>query len=94
MLRPHRERFNINALKVLSTAVGLLVFSSIALASPMKGGNSFQPGSMAKGAPPELMHWGKLVGQWSTKEEGLKPDGYAWQASKGADWDFFWAYNG
>ena len=81
------------ALKVLSI-VGLVVFSSIALASLKNGGNSFQPGSMAEGAPPELMHWGKLVGQWSTKEEGLKPDGSAWQDSKGADWDFFWAYNG
>jgi hypothetical protein len=64
------------------------------MASPKSDDTIFQPGSMAEGAPPELMHWGKLVGQWSTREEGLKSDGSGWQDSKGADWDFFWAYNG
>lgn len=54
----------------------------------------FQTGSMAAGAPPELQHWGKLVGQWTTTEEALKQDGSGWQASKGADWDFFWAFDG
>ncbi|MEM7359663.1 MAG: hypothetical protein AAF431_11245 [Pseudomonadota bacterium] len=54
----------------------------------------FRAGSMAEGAPPELQHWGKLVGQWTTTEESLKRDGSGWQSSKGADWDFFWAYDG
>lgn len=56
--------------------------------------STFNPGTMAEGAPPELMHWGKMVGQWSTVEEGLKPDGSGWQVAGAADWDFFWAYNG
>lgn len=56
--------------------------------------NAFAPGQMAAGAPAELMHWGKLVGRWSTTEEQLKSDGSGWQPSNGADWDFFWAYDG
>lgn len=35
-----------------------------------------------------------LIGQWSTQEEGLKPDGSAWAPSKGADWDFRWSFDG
>lgn len=54
----------------------------------------FNPGEMAEGAPAELQHWGKMAGRWSTTEEGLKPDGLGWQASTGADWDFFWAFDG
>jgi hypothetical protein len=54
----------------------------------------FYPGTIAEGAPAELMHWGKLVGQWSTVEERFKTDGSGWEASKSADWDFFWAFNG
>jgi len=54
----------------------------------------FNTGKMADGAPIELMHWGQLVGQWSTIEEGLTPDGSAWTPSKGADWDFFWSFDG
>jgi hypothetical protein len=56
--------------------------------------SDFQTGQMAKGAPEELKHWGQMVGQWSTTEERLKPDGSGWQASKAADWDFFWAFDG
>lgn len=54
----------------------------------------FSPGTMAAGAPPELMHWGKLVGRWSTAEERFKTDGSGWERSKGAEWDFFWAFDG
>lgn len=54
----------------------------------------FVPGAMAHGAPTELAHWGKLVGQWSTTEEGLRPDGSGWDPSLGADWNFFWAFDG
>lgn len=54
----------------------------------------FSPGTMSEGAPPELQHWGQLVGRWSTTEEGLRPDGSGWDPSKGADWDFFWAFDG
>ena len=56
--------------------------------------NTFAPGNIAKGAPQELNDWAKMVGQWSTTEEGLKSDAGDWQPSKGADWDFFWAFNG
>ena len=49
---------------------------------------------VAKSAPPEVAHFARLIGQWSTAEESLKPDGSGWIASKGADWDFEWAYDG
>lgn len=49
---------------------------------------------MADGAPPELMHWGKMVGRWSTTEESLSPNTGEWVPSEGADWDFHWAFNG
>lgn len=61
---------------------------------PVEKASLFTPGEMAEGAPPELAHWGKLVGQWSTTEESLKTDGSGWEPSKGADWDFFWAFGG
>ena len=54
----------------------------------------FQPGKMAEGAPEQLMHWGKLVGQWSTTEEVLRNDGSGWDPAGEADWDLFWAYDG
>ena len=54
----------------------------------------FQVGKMAEGAPAELMHWGKMVGQWSTREESLKQDGSGWIDAGTADWDLFWAYDG
>ena len=76
----------------------LIVFfsSAIFLAAVAKPNStsSFQPGKMAEGAPPELMHWGKLVGQWTTIEETLKPDGSGWAEAGGADWDLFWAFDG
>jgi hypothetical protein len=49
---------------------------------------------MAEGAPPELMHWGKMVGRWSTREESLNADTSMWEPSMGGDWDFHWAFNG
>lgn len=69
-------------------------FVLLLLAGLAGGTAGFVPGTMAEGAPPELMHWGKLVGQWSTTEESLKPDGSAWVSSTGADWNFYWAYDG
>ena len=52
------------------------------------------PAGIAEGAPPELHHWEKLIGEWSTTEEGLKPDGSAWEPSNGADWSFYWSFGG
>lgn len=49
---------------------------------------------IADGAPPQLAHWSGLIGQWSTQEEGLKADGSGWDASKGADWHFYWSLGG
>ena len=54
----------------------------------------FQPGQMAEDAPAQLMHWGKLVGQWTTEEEVLRTDGSGWDPAGEADWDLFWAYDG
>ena len=54
----------------------------------------FNPGMMAEGAPSELRHWSKLVGQWAVDSEKLKRDGSGWESSGKADWDFFWAFNG
>ncbi len=51
-------------------------------------------GGIAEGAPEELAHWEKLIGRWSTTEEGLKPDGSAWEPSKGAEWKFYWSFDG
>ncbi len=53
-----------------------------------------QAGGMASQAPPEVAHFAKMIGSWSTTEEGLKPDGSGWLPSKGADWDFHWDYDG
>ncbi len=53
-----------------------------------------QAGGMSSKAPPEVAHFAKMIGSWSTTEEGLKPDGSGWQPSKGADWDFHWDYDG
>ena len=49
---------------------------------------------IADGAPPELAHWEKMIGNWSTTEEGLAPDGSAWNPSNGADWNFYWSFDG
>ncbi len=49
---------------------------------------------IAEGAPPELRHWEKLIGEWSTTEEGLQPDGSSWAPSNGADWHFYWGFDG
>jgi len=74
--------------------ISIIIFSLLSLNQNAFAAGDFRAGKMADGAPAELMHWGKLVGQWSTTEEGLKPDGSGWQPSKGADWDFMWAYDG
>ena len=50
--------------------------------------------AIAEGAPAELAHFEKLIGNWSTTEEGLAPDGSEWQPSNGADWNFYWSYDG
>lgn len=49
---------------------------------------------IAEGAPAELAHWNKMIGNWSTTEEGLSPDGSEWQPSNGADWNFYWSFDG
>ena len=71
----------------------LLVFVA---ADPAHGANwRVNPsGAKAAEAPAELEHWGKLVGQWSTTEESLNQDGTGWQPTRGADWSFYWAYDG
>ena len=51
-------------------------------------------GGIAEGASPELEHWAELIGQWSTEEESLKPDGSGWEPSRGADWEFSYAFGG
>jgi hypothetical protein len=56
--------------------------------------NSAAGEGIAEGAPPELSHWKKLIGDWSTSEEGLQADGATWAPSKGADWSFYWSFDG
>lgn len=73
--------------------ISLMILASQALATP-ETATEFNPGTMANGAPAELQHWGKLVGQWAVKGESLKRDGTGWETSGDADWDFFWAFNG
>jgi hypothetical protein len=48
----------------------------------------------AEGAPPEVRHWEKLIGQWSTTEESFRADGSGWDPSTGADWSFHSAFDG
>jgi hypothetical protein len=55
---------------------------------------TFVAGNIALNAPPQLSHLKSIIGQWSTREESRKQDGSGWQPSKGADWDFFWAFDG
>lgn len=49
---------------------------------------------VAEGAPSELAHWENMIGNWLTTEEGLSPDGSEWQPSNGADWNFYWSFDG
>ncbi len=60
----------------------------------ISGAATAGPNGLAIGAPPEVAHFGKLIGEWSTTEEGLSQDGSAWEPSKGADWGFYWAFDG
>ncbi|MFK8030627.1 MAG: hypothetical protein AB8G18_10330 [Gammaproteobacteria bacterium] len=57
---------------------GLLVASLVLTQTMVQAG-------VNKSAPPEVAHFAKLIGQGSTAEEALKPDGSGWIASKGAD---------
>ena len=74
----------------------MMIFTAAMLMAcqPQQNTNSFNPGAMAKEAPPELMHWGKMVGQWVCTEEGLKPDGSGWQSAGTSDWGFLWSFDG
>ena len=76
----------------------ILIFSALwaapLVAKPLENASHVNAGAMADGAPPELMHWRKLVGRWSTAEEALKPDGSEWVPSIGADWNFYWSFDG
>ncbi len=91
-----KPAFIVLSLVVFNTFAGV-TYLSVAHSETVKpkiNDSTFQAGEMAAGAPPELRHWGQLVGQWSTTEESLKQDGSGWQPSKGADWNFMWAFNG
>ena len=68
--------------------------SSLLIAVMMFAHLSANAHGMASDAPPELAHFAKMMGSWATTEESLKPDGSGWQPSKGADWDFYWAFDG
>lgn len=48
----------------------------------------------AAGAPPQLKHFAKLIGEWTTSEEQLKQDGSAWVPANSAEWNFYWNFNG
>ena len=48
---------------VLTLILSTMIFSA-ALAKSNNESN-FHAGQMAEGAPAELMHWGKLIGQWT-----------------------------
>lgn len=78
----------------MNIKLNFLIFVVTFLLNGIANAQNFTAGEMAEGAPAELMHWGQLVGQWSTTEEALKQDGSGWEPSKGADWDFFWAFSG
>ncbi len=80
--------------RFLGLLASRLVCAAALVAVPVVWASEFSAGTMAEGAPPELLHWQKLVGQWSTVEEGLNPDNSEWEPSKGADWNFFWAFDG
>ncbi len=71
-------------MKALSIAV--LVLASAGALADASG--------VAGGAPAELMHFEKLIGNWVTTEESLTPDGSDWVPSNGADWSFSWAFDG
>lgn len=49
---------------------------------------------IADGAPSELSHWSRLIGDWSTTEESFRQDGSGWDPSKDADWNFYWSFDG
>lgn len=78
----------------LGVLTSSILWTAPLTAAPSEVTTQFSSGAIADGAPPELMHWGKLIGRWSTAGESLKPDGSEWVPSKGADWNFFWAFDG
>lgn len=83
-----------NTFPFIVTLTATAILTASLLTSPIAYASQFTPGEMADGAPPELAHWGKLVGRWSTTEESLKPDGSEWVPSPTADWNFFWSFDG
>jgi hypothetical protein len=78
----------------MNIKLNFLIFTCAFLVNGLAKASDFTPGELAEGAPTELMHWGQLVGQWSTTEENLMQDGSGWKPSKNAEWNFFWAFNG
>lgn len=77
------------------TLVRKFYFIAVVMVAGLSMGNveAGQSG-IAVGAPPELHHWDKMIGPWSTTEERLSQDGSTWQPSKAADWNFYWSYDG
>ena len=78
--------------KLVAGLVLLCAAANPLLAEPPEMG--FSASGPAQGAPAQLAHWAGLIGRWSTREEGLRADGSGWDPSKGADWDFFWTFDG
>ncbi len=68
--------------------------SSLLVVSLLLGAAVHATSGPSKDAPAEMAHFAKLIGQWSTSAERLKPDGSGWVASNSADWNFEWAYDG
>jgi hypothetical protein len=79
---------------IMSLLMPILFLAGYAIDASETQGQTFVAGNVAPNAPPELGHLKLIIGQWSTREESLKQDGSGWQPSKGADWDFFWAFDG
>jgi hypothetical protein len=48
---------------------------------------------MSKNAPPQTIHYGRLVGKWEIKDSSLGKDS-KWQAGPGANWNFYWILGG
>ena len=48
---------------------------------------------MSNNAPPQTMHYGRLVGKWEIKDASLGKDG-KWQTGPGANWNFYWILGG
>lgn len=77
----------------LITRVAVFCFSVLSL-HVLASTEMNEPKSANSDAPEQLTHWNKMIGSWTTTEEGLKPDGSGWTPSKGALWNFHWAMDG